>query len=117
MGCLKRIHCVFRLNTYTYLKNIHNKNIITNTIYCKLRLEEHVIVHLICDIKIFVDIFLYLIERGRFCRAYHSNPILCIYRCKFLPFIEHSELNPDSFLGTIRTLSRNNANRVTQPFI
>lgn len=51
-----------------------------------LRLEEHVIVHLICDIKIFVDIFLYLIERGRFCRAYHSNPILCIYRCKIFAF-------------------------------
>ena len=41
---------------------------------------------LICDIKIFVDIFLYLIERGRFCRAYHSNPILCIYRCKIFAF-------------------------------
>ena len=44
--------------------------------------------------------------------------LFCVYiGVKFLPFIEHSELNPDSFLGTIRTRFRNNANRVTQPFI
>lgn len=38
--------------------------------------------------------------------------LFCVYiGVKFSPFTRHSELNPDSFLGTIRTRFRNNANK------